>query len=93
MWTLGEEKILIQCQASYGNQWTTIATFLPGRTDNSAKNYFYSKLRRKLRLYNQTKRIQERIHQSVHEISLDPELTKAILTTIDHRDFSNENLP
>lgn len=32
-----------------GNKWTVIAESLPGRTDNSIKNYFYSTIRRSLR--------------------------------------------
>lgn len=35
-----------------GNKWTAIAQFLPGRTDNNIKNYFYSMLRKSLRKVN-----------------------------------------
>lgn len=84
-WTIAEEKILYRCHAIYGNQWTEIAKFLPGRTDNSVKNYFYSSIRRKVRWYNKGKPHEEHINLSANEISLNPYLTKVILETADNR--------
>lgn len=39
-------------QTKIGNKWAQIASFLPGRTDNAVKNYFYSSVRRVLTKLN-----------------------------------------
>lgn len=39
-------------QNKIGNKWAQISAFLPGRTDNAVKNYFYSSVRRVLTKIN-----------------------------------------
>jgi len=51
-WTETEELKLFECQKNFGNKWSEIARYLPGRTDNSIKNHFYSTIRRNIRRYN-----------------------------------------
>lgn len=47
-WT-GEEDIkILEKHAIYGNRWSEIARFMPGRTDNHIKNHYNSTLRRRM---------------------------------------------
>ena len=48
-WTDEEENILFTKHMQFGNKWSDIASFLPGRTLNDIKNHFYSKLRKFIR--------------------------------------------
>lgn len=48
-WSSEEERILHQAHARYGNKWVTIASQLPGRTDNCVKNHWNSMLRKRQR--------------------------------------------
>ncbi|KAK1424564.1 hypothetical protein QVD17_19896 [Tagetes erecta] len=43
-----EEATIIQLHGILGNKWSTIATHLPGRTDNEIKNYWNTHIRKKL---------------------------------------------
>ncbi|VAH99509.1 unnamed protein product [Triticum turgidum subsp. durum] len=43
-----EEKLIIHLHSLLGNKWSSIATELPGRTDNEIKNYWNTHLRKKL---------------------------------------------
>ncbi|OIW05248.1 hypothetical protein TanjilG_03637 [Lupinus angustifolius] len=46
--SLEEEETIIQLHSVMGNKWSTIATNLPGRTDNEIKNYWNTHIKKKL---------------------------------------------
>jgi hypothetical protein len=47
-WTAEEDQQLINLQARFGNQWTRIASFFEGRTDNCIKNRWNSTLKKRI---------------------------------------------
>jgi len=45
-WTKAEDELIFQLYQKYGSSWSKIAKYVPGRTENSIKNRFYSTLRK-----------------------------------------------
>ncbi|XP_077210171.1 transcription factor MYB35-like [Tasmannia lanceolata] len=43
-----EEELIVKLHGAIGSRWSIIAAHMPGRTDNDVKNYWNTKLRKKL---------------------------------------------
>lgn len=49
-WTAEEDHLIINAVREHGTKWSTIQKLLPGRSDNSIKNRYYSAIRKFRRL-------------------------------------------
>jgi hypothetical protein len=66
-----------------GNKWSEIAKHLPGRSENSIKNFFYSRIRKLIRQYNKKNPDSEKITQSVKQILKDRPLFDRLVQDVD----------
>ena len=85
-WNIQEEQILFTMHQKIGNKWAEIAKIIPGRTDNSIKNHFYSTIRKFYRkLHNK--------EGSSDEVKLNlPYITEAVLENLqtERQNLNNE---
>ncbi|KAH0793086.1 Myb-like DNA-binding domain containing protein [Histomonas meleagridis] len=65
-WTVEEDNLLAQKYLELGSQWTIIAKYFDGRSENNVKNRWYTHIKHKLE--NQSKKIE----------NLPPEITPRI---------------
>ena len=78
-WTQEEDNLIFDLHKEFGKSWSKIAERIPGRTDNSVKNRFYSTLRRNLRKYNKSRPHCERLVGSVRTILRNPSIPDILL--------------
>lgn len=78
-WTQEEDDLIFELHKEFGKSWSKIAESIPGRTDNSVKNRFYSTLRRNLRKYNKSRPHSQRLIGSVRTILRNPEIPELLL--------------
>ncbi|KAL0717819.1 hypothetical protein Bca4012_067141 [Brassica carinata] len=52
-----EQLLIIQLHAKLGNRWSKIAKHLPGRTDNEIKNFWRTKIQRRMKLSSSSENV------------------------------------
>ncbi|KAG6487934.1 hypothetical protein ZIOFF_056672 [Zingiber officinale] len=67
-----EERVVIELQAQLGNKWARIATYLPGRTDNDVKNFWYTRQQRLARSLRDLRRPEATRQDSANSQPLPP---------------------
>ncbi|XP_068344187.1 transcription factor MYB36-like [Pyrus communis] len=61
--TEGEDKVICTLYGTIGSRWSIIASQLPGRTDNDIKNYWNTKLKKKLLATNNMNTVDTNLSQ------------------------------
>ncbi|QCE09376.1 transcription factor RAX2-like [Vigna unguiculata] len=83
-----EDRIICSLYANIGSRWSIIAAQLPGRTDNDIKNYWNTKLKRKL--MGLLPASHQRIAPYQHSSSQNPPSPFSSQTSI-YRDYCNNS--
>ncbi|XP_022144763.1 transcription factor MYB27-like [Momordica charantia] len=52
-----EEEVILKLHKKWGNKWSRIARWLPGRTDNEIKNYWRNHMRKKLPIQQEESKV------------------------------------
>lgn len=78
---MNEKEIIFNYAKRYGNHWSKVAKLLQGRIESSINNYFYSTIRKNLRIINKSFLFKEKIVGPMNQILKDPNLVDLVFST------------
>ncbi|OMJ95386.1 hypothetical protein SteCoe_1308 [Stentor coeruleus] len=78
VWSKEEKRQIFELQKKFGNRWSKISKYIPGRTDNSVKNCFYSVIRKNVRKYNKRKPETEKLKGPIKSLLRNPEIKELL---------------
>ena len=91
-WLPEEQDKIFKLARLYENRWSKIAKYLPGRSENSIKNYYFSTIRKNIRKVNKKLILRDKITGSTKELSKNPELTKLIFCSSENSKLMAERI-
>ncbi|CAA2996531.1 transcription factor MYB20-like isoform X2 [Olea europaea var. sylvestris] len=88
--TEAEEDMIIELHSRLGNRWSKIASHFPGRTDNEIKNYWNTRIKKKLRLLGLDPVTHKPVDETENSAAENEEIYQHIISKEKETDYQTE---